>query len=884
MIATYRLQLRPEFDFDDAAALVPYLERLGVSHLYLSPITEARAGSTHGYDVIDHNAVNPELGGRDGFDRLLEAARAAGLGLILDFVPNHAGVGPHNEDWQDVLAYGPHAPAATFDIDWAPLKPELQGKVLLPFLGKPYGEALDEGEITVTFEGGRFYAAYYDQRYALAPRTYAPLLEHVLERHERTDAYFDLNDLLEAYRTLQPAERDKAEALRARLAALAEHVDFASVEEHVRGAVLHVLLEQQYWRLAYWKTAGSEINYRRFFSINDLVALRMEDEPVFWNAHRLLGELLALDGVDGVRIDHVDGLYDPHQYLRRLREAGARRIWVEKILAPGEILPEAWPIEGTTGYEFMNDVMGVLLRPEGEAPLKRLYHRVVPDARSYDDVTWRSKKLVMRSTLTSEVARLAYRLDRLSEADYHTRDFTLEALRTALEDVVAAFDRYRTYLPYDADDATAEIVDEIVHRARQRSSVTEPSVFGFIARVLRGDVREDLAEARRAWVGRFQQYTAPVAAKGVEDTAFYRYVPLVALCEVGGDPEPFGTSAHAFHARARFRARRYPRGLLTVATHDHKRGADTRMRLVALAEHPDAWADAVHALEDLAADYGSDHGPAPADRFLFYQILAGQWLGPDGAPADREALADRLAAYMQKAAREAKQHTTWADPDERYEEALGAHVRGLLADERTAEALHVLPRRLARAGFANGITQRILQCTTPGVPDLYQGTELPDLSLVDPDNRRPVDYHHRRALLDDLAPLLDAPDADTLRRLAETHDPRLPLYVTARLLRLRRTHEALFMDGDYHSIEPEGEDADGWLAFTRTCGGDALAVAVRRFPGSWEGDREAALPLPEALTGRTWTEALTGETLTPDSALETTTLPLPWAVLVSAGT
>ncbi len=883
MTATYRLQLHAGFDFDDAAALVPYLKRLGVSHLYLSPVTEARPGSAHGYDVIDHNAVNPELGGRAGFDRLLETARAAGLGLLLDFVPNHAGVGPHNAAWQEVLAYGPHAAhAATFDIDYTPLKPELQGKVLLPFLGKPYGEALDAGEITVTFEDGRFYAAYYDHRFALAPRTYAPLLEPLLERHERTEAYFDLNDLTEAYRTLRTEERDKAEALHTRLTALAGQVDVASVKEKIQGDALHALLERQYWRLAYWKTAGSEINYRRFFNINGLVALRMEDESVFWSAHRLLGELLALEGVDGVRIDHVDGLYDPHRYLERLREAGARRIWVEKILAPGEILPEAWPIEGTTGYEFMNDVMGVLLHPDGEEPLRRAYRRTVPEARPYEAVVRAGKKRVMDTTLTSEIARLAYGLDRLSEADYHTRDFTLEALRAALEEVVAAFDRYRTYLPYDAEGARA-VVQEAVHRARQHRRGAEPSVFAFIARFLLGEgISDDLDAARRAWVGRFQQYTAPVAAKGVEDTAFYRYVPLAALCEVGGEPEPFGTSAHAFHARARFRAHRYPRALLATATHDHKRGEDTRMRLIALAEAPDRWADTVQALEALGEAHRDGDAPAPNDRYLFYQILAGQWLDAAGAPADREALTDRLTGYMQKAAREAKQRTSWNAPDDRYEEALDAFVRGVLADEETHAAVGNLAALLARSGFLNSLSQLVLKAATPGVPDVYQGCELADLSLVDPDNRRPVDYDRRRALLDALAPLLEQPDAGALRRMIGEQDERAKLYITARLLRLRRAHEALFLEGDYQALEVEGTGADGWLAFARAHEDDALVVAVRRFPGSGADDREATLRLPDALAGHTWTDALSGQTLTPGATLETTVLPLPWAVLVNA--
>ncbi|MDX1546112.1 MAG: malto-oligosyltrehalose synthase, partial [Rhodothermales bacterium] len=575
MIATYRLQLTPAFGFAEVEALVPYFQRLGVSHLYLSPITEARPGSEHGYDVSDHNTVRAEYGGREGFEQLRAAAHAAGLAILLDFVPNHAGVGTHNAYWQDVLAHGPHsAHAHVFDIDWDPLKETLRGKVLLPFLGRPYGDVLDDDELGITFEDGRFYAAYYDNAFALSPLTYATLLDAVLDEHERADAYFDLKEVRDAYAALQPDEVHKAEALRRRLEPLAEALDLAAPLAAFRGERLHALLERQYWRLAYWKTAGYEINYRRFFDINGLVGLCMEDDRVFWEAHTLLGELLAEDGVDGVRIDHIDGLFDPHGYLDHLRDLGARHVWVEKILAPGETLPEAWPVEGTTGYEFMNDAMGVLLWQDGMAALERTYRRFVPEAEPYEEEVYESKRLVMESSLSSELFRLAYALNRLSEADYHTRDFTLEALREALAEIVAAFDRYRTYLPYNEDEARA-VVREAVYRARQRAVAFEPSVFDFVRRVILGEVREDLRERQRAWTGRFQQYTAPVAAKGVEDTAFYRYLPLVALNEVGGEPAPAGTPPQAFHARARFRAQRYPRTLVATATHDHKRGEDT---------------------------------------------------------------------------------------------------------------------------------------------------------------------------------------------------------------------------------------------------------------------------------------------------------------------
>ena len=885
MTATYRLQLQPGFGFAEVEALLPYFGRLGVSHLYLSPITEARPGSTHGYDVIDHNAVREDFGGREGLDRLLEAAREAGLSFILDFVPNHAGVGSNNVSWQDVLAYGRHAPHASyFDVDWDPLKPELHGKILLPFLGQPYGEVLDADELGLLYRDGRFYATYYDNRFALAPATYADVLEAVLPQLERTEAYWDTKDLQEAYASLLPEELEKAETLALRLGRLADQTDLNALVEGLGRDALHAILETQCWRLSYWKTAGYEINYRRFFDINGLAGLRMEDPHVFWDAHRLLGELLAHEAVAGVRIDHIDGLFDPEGYLESLRDLGAKQIWVEKIFAIGETLPEAWPVEGATGYAFMNDVMGVLLRREGEHGIDRVYRRFVPEAEPFDEVVYHSKVLVMETALSSELFRLAYELDRLSEADYHTRDFTLEALREALAEVVAAFGRYRTYLPAESEEAEAEarqVVQEAIYKARQRNPATEPTVYAFLQRVILGDVPENLRERQEAWTGRFQQYTAPVAAKGVEDTAFYRFLRLVALNEVGGEPDHFGQTVQAFHAHARFRAHRYPRNLLATATHDHKRGEDTRMRLIALAEMPDVWEEAVHDLAELALRHRGEAGPDRTAEYLFYQILAALW--PD---ADKAELPDRLWAYMQKAARERKTQTSWINPDERYEAALERFVRGMLEDERLPDVLGRTSEMLARAGFQNGLSQTVLKLTTPGVPDLYQGTELPDLSLVDPDNRRDVDYAERHRLLDELDGLLQDPNAADVQAMIDGQDARAKFYLTAQLLRLRNGRPALF-GGGYRALDVEeagAEDAEAvhWIAYAREAEAEALVVVVPRFPLT-RPEGAATIPLPDALAGFAWTDALTGARIEAARAISTAALPLPWAVLHSAG-
>lgn len=873
MNATYRLQLRPEFGFAEARALIPYLKQLGISHLYLSPITQARKDSSHGYDVTDHNEIRAQLGGEEGLEALREAAVDAGLGLVIDIVPNHAGVGPRNVSWQDLLSYGPHSPSTTtFDVDWQPLKAELERKLLLPFLGQTYGAALDSGEIRLVCERGRLFAAYFDHRFALRPESYAEVLEALLPRMERTEIYWTVKELFEAYASITAEERERAEALHERFMAMSEALPQAmeSALAPFTGERLHALLERQYWRLSYWKTAGYEINYRRFFDINELVALRMEVPEVFFGAHRKLGQLLLQPGIDGVRVDHVDGLADPHDYLKRLREIGARHIWVEKILAPREILPEDWPVEGTTGYEFMNDVLRLLCWPGGEQILDRVFRRVVGNE-SYADVVHTCKQLVMVSNLAGELFRLAYGLDRISEADYHTRDFTFEGLRDALGHVIGGFSRYRSYLPYDPEEAEG-VIKAAVNEGRRRSAAFEPSVYTFIENVLLGRIDDSLEEARMAWVERFQQYCAPVAAKGVEDTAFYRYVRLAALNEVGGEPDHFSQEPQVFHAHARFRAMRYPSNLLATATHDHKRGEDTRMRMLALSEFPEEWARLVRMFERARRRHSGEHGPSDTDAYLFYQCLIAQW---DASPVDE--LADRLVDYTRKASRESKLATNWLTPDETYERELEAFVRGMVKDRWVRRALMPLGRQVARHGFLNGLSQLVLKLCTPGVPDFYQGCELLDLSLVDPDNRRPVDYAYRQSLLEDMQPLLDAPDLQVLERLLSSDDPRLKLYLMARLLRLRAEEPALFQSG-YQPLNVDGDAAEHAFAFGRGDQDLTLAVVVTRYSHvleSRDGWQNTRLSLPAA---GEWLEVLSGRRFASDGSLYLSEMPLPWGV------
>jgi (1->4)-alpha-D-glucan 1-alpha-D-glucosylmutase len=881
MNATYRIQLRPGFGFDDLRIVLPYFRRLGISHLYLSPVMEARTGSLHGYDVTDHNRVRAELGGPEAFHRLLTAVRAQGLSLILDFVPNHEGVGAQNARWQDVLTFGPYSPYARyFDIDWDPLKPELQQKILLPFLGSPYGEVLDRGEISLVCEDGRFFAAYHEHRFPLAPQTYAQVLAVILDSLGGAgEVAGALRDVHDTYLALAPGDREAAEGLRRRVASIAGQARLGNALDGFRGEPLHTVLDRQFWRLSYWKTAAHEVNYRRFFDNNDLVALRMEDPEVFRDVHRVLGQYVTQEGVDGVRIDHIDGLLAPSTYLQQLKEMGVRQVWVEKILARGEALPPQWPVEGTTGYEFLNDVLGVLIWPRGELPMDRIYRRflrgaVVP----YWVELYRSKRLVMETSLAGELFRLAYQLDRVSEADYHTRDFTFEALRIALAEVIAVFSRYRTYLPGGPEDAE-QVVREAVHEARRRNPGRELSVYAFIEQVLLGRVEEHVKPVASLWVGRLQQYTAPVTAKGVEDTAFYRHYRLAALNEVGGGPDRWGVSLHAFHARARYREHRYPKSLLATATHDHKRGEDTRMRLLVLAELPDAWQRTLRALRRVARRHRSPLGPSRADEYLFHQTLVALWEGEDPP-----ALTQRMVAYMQKAAREAKLRTSWLDPDPEYESAVERFARGMLGDPRLAQAVQPLAAVIARYGFANGVSQLVLKLTSPGVPDVYQGCELLDLSLVDPDNRRPVDFAKRARLLEELEPILENPDPSGVRAMIEGAMEQAKLFVMARLLRFRQAHPGLFA-GSYWPLDAEGAAADHLIASARADDGEGLVVIVPRFfatldqRGGWGDTR---VPLGDRFANRQWTDVITGARFDAADSLQVASLPIPWGVLFTS--
>src|SRR3989454_6532648 len=783
--ATYRLQLGPSLTFDDAAGIVDYLDALGVSDAYTSPFLETATRGSHGYDVADHDRLRDELGGEPAFQRFAAALRARAMGLLVDVVPNHMGIAQnHNAWWLDVLENGPASPyASTFDIDWRPVKTELTDKVLLPVLGDQYGVVLDRGELTLVLEDGRFLVRYFDTVLPIAPRAWARILGHRIEtlvaslgaEHADLAAF---QSLITWFATLPaPTEKDaehvaarrrQKEEGRHKLMALlaASPAVRAFVEENVRifnGTpgdaqsmdLLDALLADQAYRAAYWRVAGEEINYRRFFDINELAAIRMEDAAVFEATHRGLFRLVREGTVTGLRIDHPDGLYDPAEYFRRLQEGAGGEIYVvaEKILAPGEQLPESWATAGTTGYEYLNLLNGIFVDRAHARAMEQNYARLIRHRPGFTEIVHDCKRLIMETSMASELNVLGHRLNKISEKHRSSRDFTLAALTRALREVIAAFPVYRTYVTA-ADgitDRDSEYVGRAVVHTRCQVASADASIYDWLEQVLTLVAPDRAGEAERRerldFVMRFQQITGPVTAKGFEDTALYRFNRLVSLNEVGGDPSRFGVTLAEFHAENTARARRSPHALSATATHDTKRGEDHRARINVLSEIPEAWRAHVAGWQRLnrrqRTMVDGRAVPGANTEYLIYQTLVGAW------PVDLA----RLREYLLKAVHEAKTHTSWINPDVRYDEAIVAFAEALLDPTRSQAFLDdftAFQARVAHFGALNALGQTLIKITAPGVPDFYQGTELWDLSLVDPDNRRPVDFTLRRRLLGEL--------------------------------------------------------------------------------------------------------------------------------------
>jgi (1->4)-alpha-D-glucan 1-alpha-D-glucosylmutase len=931
--ATYRLQLNRDFGFARATALVPYLAALGVSHVYCSPYLRARPGSLHGYDIVDHGALNPEIGSAEDFELFCATLARHDMGQIVDMVPNHMAVlGSDNAWWMDVLENGPaSAYAEWFDIDWAPVDPDLAGKVLVPVLGAHYGEVLERGELTLTYEpqAGAFAVRYHVHRFPIDPREYPLVLERAASELALGSAPRGaLERLIRAFRDLPPriltapaaiAERAREkEVHKAALAALARDAPqlATAIEDTVRRFngtagdaasfdLLDTLLETQAYRLAYWRVAGDEINYRRFFDVNDLAALRMENDAVFEATHRFVLELAASGRVDGLRIDHPDGLHDPARYFRRLQaryaelaglgrldsdRAPARPLYVvaEKIIAPHEQLARDWPIHGTTGYRFANVANGVLVNGANRARVDRAWRAFVRgEALDYEEAAYRGKRAILRGALAGQLTVAANRLLALARATRRTRDFTGPALRQALAEVVAWFPVYRTYIAGRATAQDRRYVDGAVGRAKRRSIGADASVFDFVRAALLGQAPTDagmaLATRYREFAMSCQQLTAPVAAKGVEDTSFYVFNRLVSLNDVGGDPDAFGLTVNAFHAASADRAAKWPHTMLATSTHDNKRAEDVRARIDVISEVPAVWRLAVRRWSRMNRSKRRMRGRVPApsrnDEYLLYQTLVGSF--PDGAldAAGLAAYRERIQAFMLKAAREAKAHTSWITPDLEYEAALAAFVEALLArleGDLFLEDFRAQLPAFAWFGLLNSLSLVLLKLTSPGVPDLYQGTELLDFSLVDPDNRRPVDYAVRRAALESLQALAAGPAQTLPARVRALLDPpqagRAKMWVILRALQLRRDQPELFAAGDYHPLAVDGVSARHVVAFARRLGPAGAVVLAGRLFAAFElpvgtppvgaegwGDTRAAVDfLPEATP---LTNLLTGETV-----------------------
>ncbi len=916
--STYRLQFNRQFTFAQAREVVPYLHALGISDCYASPYFQARAESLHGYDITDHNKLNAAIGSREEYDAWIVELHAHGMGQIVDFVPNHMGVGESlNQWWRDVLENGPSSLYAPyFDIQWKPLKSGLHDRVLLPILGDQYGRVLERGELQVHFEAGAFFLRYYDHEFPIAPRTYRHILEIALEKlspFKNDDFFAEFQSIITALEYLplrtetdpeRLAERVREkEIIKRRLERRCEEAP--EVRDAVAQAVtqingtpgeprsfdaLDLLLNDQAYRLAFWRVAAEEINYRRFFDVNDLAALRMELPEVFDATHRLLLELIGAGAVTGVRVDHPDGLYLPGEYFEKLQrrcaeaigipfpqDARAIYLLVEKILSGSETLRIAWPVHGTTGYEFGKLVAGLFVDSSAEQAITKTFQRFIGHSMHFGHLVYAKKLLIMRLSLANDVNVLGDMLDRLSETNRWFRDFTLDALARAVRETIACFPVYRTYVtpgqPVSEEDRA--VIERAVIAAKRRNPAIEESVFNFLRDILLFRFPENLDdEAREAhahFVLKFQQSTGPIMAKGLEDTAFYIYNRLAGLNEVGGEPQHFGFSVDDFHQRNLERQGDWPATLLATSTHDTKRSEDVRARMVAISEVPQLWRStlqrwrvinrrAKRIIDDAAA-------PDANEEYLFYQTLLGTWpMDASGQPektASPEYIS-RLQAYMGKALKEAKVNTSWIQPNEPWDAAMHEFVARVLepsARNKFVPSFLPLAEEIARLGAINSLAQVVLKLTVPGVPDIYQGNEIWDFSLVDPDNRRPVDYKHRRQLLDSL-------NAATPEEMLQNWtDGRIKLFLTQRLLRFRRDHGALFEQGKYSPLIASGRFADCCVAFVREHEGEWLAVIGPRlssrvgFPPIGEKWEDTLVALPESLSRDGATEMFTGREL-----------------------
>lgn len=882
--ATYRVQLSRDFRFVDAIRILDYLHTLGISDLYLSPILASRKGSGHGYDVIDPSRINPELGSEEEFSTLQTELQNRGMGLILDTVPNHMAASAENPWWMDVLENGAQSAfAAFFDIEWHPHARSLDGRILLPVLGRPFGEVLDAGEIRLTLQDARFFFQYFDSLLPLTPRSYHAILNHRFDRlkevlGEDDPAYHEYSGILASVRELSNANRRIAEnsadqrlrfeasrdRLRSLIASSKEVAKF--VEDSVADingkegdpgsfGFLQQLLADQNYKLAFWQNLNESINYRRFFTIADLVGVRVEDPLVFEATHGYILRLVSRSPAAGLRVDHIDGLRDPLAYLNRLQErltsddshkGSASCVLVEKILSRHERLPEDWPVSGTTGYDYLNEANGVFVEPRGARRMEEIFSAFTDRRQNFADVVYDKKKLVMNTLLGVEMRTLGRQLAELASQDRYARELHREELIDALIEVTACLAVYRTYIRnMDLTPHATQYIEEAISEARGRATSLSPACFDFVREVLLilnpPHVLVDQREARLAFVMRWQQFTGPIVAKGLEDTALYVYHPLLSLNEVGGDPRPSeATSREDFYAFLEERRRSWPRSLDASATHDTKRSEDVRARLNTLSEMPSEWEDHLKLwAKQNARHKTSVSGQSVPDRseeYFLYQTLLGVWpLDPQGCTS----LQERVQAHIIKATREAMVNTRWTRPNQPHEEALQSFVSNILAKDN-AEFLadfRQFQKKIAYFGMIDGLSQTLLKITAPGVPDFYQGSELWDLRLVDPDNRGPVDFDKRAAALDEIV-RGDAGGQIAQNLIERWHDGQIKLFLIWRTLRFRQNHHEIFRDGDFLPLQVEGNYSQNIVAFARRHGASSVLAAAPRWMSQLSATRE----------------------------------------------
>lgn len=866
--ATYRLQLHPEFRFDQAARRVPYFEALGITDLYCSPIFRAAPGSQHGYDVADYRKINPELGGGEAFFRLTELLAGKQMGVLLDFVPNHMGIeGPFNVWWRDVLESGALSPYSTFfDIHWnRHSRSGSRARVLVPILGSQYGEELEQGKLSLTYRNGAFSLAYADLRFPISPDCYPQIFGELGQdprlpeaaRPEFAEIAAAFASLPEPNAVREPslasARSQQIEQLKRRLSTLVRRNKLKPLIEErlarLNGTVgdphsfdeLDAILAKQHYRMARWKAGVHQINYRRFFAVDSLVGLRMENPHVFHESHLLLRHLIREGRVRGLRIDHIDGLWDPQEYLERLQSLDVAPgrvekplyVLVEKIREQHEELPENWATHGTTGYEFISQLAALFIDPANEQRFTRLYQKVTGDRLSYEDTVYEKKRLILEEMFANAVTRFGSDLAELVMNDRKWSDLTRFELISAVRELMASLHVYRTYRRGDKmNDADRAVVAQACERAIRRNPRTDPQPLRFIQSVLVGDypppdAPRDYQDQLWRWVLSFQQYTGAVMAKSLEDTAFYTYSRFIALNEVGADASLFGGTVEDFHATNLRRLRTSPAAMLATSTHDTKMSEDVRARLYTLSEIPAEWEDWINEWRELAKPYLTQIegtvAPDPVDEYRFYQILIGAW--PLETDEPTEEFRKRLREHLRKAVNEAKRLTSWINPNEPYLVACDRFVDSLLtrpsADAFLGSFVH-RAKRVAHLGMVNSLTQVVLKCTVPGVPDFYQGNDLWDFSLVDPDNRRPVDYERREAAL---ASLAGATPLDLLRNWT---DGRIKLWTMQKLLQLRAAHPDLFLRGEYSGLTFNGRFQKHVLGFRRNGGSASVAVIAPR--------------------------------------------------------